>query len=283
MPFRNDKVRDVIAVLAIMRNKYRNESSNRTVTKLRIDAVKSVAETKLQSKRFKNFVSAHETINDAFARRLKPDIADRQAFDELAVQWLRNNSMRLKDILLKHSKSNSQLADVNDFFDNKNWPDIAQVIQSDGSLSNQIIIPEEIAEKTELEYSPQAVGAGFGNHDENKEVETAAISFVTNMYKLKGWYVESVENDKCGFDLLCTHGEAIENVEVKGIKGDGINFTITKGELEQAKKNGNFLLYAITQALSSPQHHRFSGPELLEKFDFLPLQYRAVYKKPMNC
>ena len=129
------------------------------------------------------------------------------------------------------------------------------------------------------EHSPQAVGAGFGNHDDNKEVETAAISFVSNLYKLKGWYVESVENEKCGFDLLCTQHEEIENIEVKGIKGKEIGFIITRGELEQAKQNSNFVLYAVTQALSSPQPHRFNGPAVLSNFDLVELQYRATYKK----
>jgi len=149
MPFQNDKVGDVIAVLAIMRNKYRNESSDRMVTKLRKDAVKSVAETELQSNRFMNFVSARETINDAFARRLQPDITDRKTFDELAGQWLRNNSMRLKDILLKHSTNHSQRAEVNKFFADENLPDDAQSIEKPRVLTGaQSIIPEEIAEST---------------------------------------------------------------------------------------------------------------------------------------
>jgi hypothetical protein len=124
-----------------------------------------------------------------------------------------------------------------------------------------------------------AGGAGFGNPEDNKEVETVAIAFVTNMYESKGWRVKSVENEKCGFDLICTNGETIENVEVKGISGDGLNFIITTGELEEAKKNNEFVLYAVTQALSVPHSNKFSGAELSEMFNMVPLQYRAVYKK----
>jgi predicted restriction endonuclease len=123
MPFQNDKVGDVIAVLAIMRSKYRNESGDRMITKLRKDAVNSVAETELKSNRFINFISARESINDAFARRLQPDITDRKTFDELSGQWLRINSMRLKDILLKHSTNHSQRAEVNKFFADEKLPD----------------------------------------------------------------------------------------------------------------------------------------------------------------
>jgi hypothetical protein len=54
---------------------------------------------------------------------------------------------------------------------------------------------------------------------------------------------------------------------------------ITRGECDQAQKNGNFILYAVTHALTSPQSHRFSGPEVLAKFELVPLQYKTVYKK----
>lgn len=256
MPVRDDKVTDVIAVLTLMKNEYRRESNNHTSTALRIDAVKSIAQAKFQSKRFKNFNSAQKSIHDACARRLKPDVADIAAFDELADLWLRDKSMRLKNILMQHANGVSRLGEVNAFFDNKTLPDASQVIKND-------------------QYS----GAGFGNPEDNKEAEIAAIAFVTKMYESKGWHVESVENEKCGFDLVCTHGETIENVEVKGIKGNGLNFIITANELEEAQKNNKFILYAITHALSTPHSNKFIGTELSEKFTMEPLQFRAVYKK----
>ena len=255
MPFRNDKVTDVIAVLALIRREYRRESNDRMFPALRIDAVKSIAKTELQLKRFKNYDSAQKSIHDACARRLKPDVADIAAFDRLAGQWLSDHSMRLKDILLKHASGVSQRTNVNDFFGDKTLSDVSQMIKSD-----------------------QSRGAGFGKPEDNKEVETAAIDFVTKMYESKGWHVISVENEKCGFDLICTLGEKIENIEVKGIRGASLSFIITTGEPEEAKKNNKFILYAITQALSTPHSYKFSGPELSEKFNMVPLQFRAVYK-----
>jgi hypothetical protein len=38
-------------------------------------------------------------------------------------------------------------------------------------------------------------------------------------YKQNGWSVESVEQDKCGYDLLCANSSIEEHVEVKGIRG----------------------------------------------------------------
>ena len=61
-----------------------------------------------------------KTIHDACARRLKPDVGNIKHFDKLADEWLHQNSMKLKDILLKHAESHSQQGVVTDFFANKN-------------------------------------------------------------------------------------------------------------------------------------------------------------------
>ena len=114
MPYRNDKVSDVMAVLTVMRNKFKITPNCRYFTELRREAVKDVAETELNAKRYKDQDSAQKTIHDACARRLKHYIAD---FDRLTEQWLRQNSMQLKDILLRHSKSPSQCVEVTKFFE----------------------------------------------------------------------------------------------------------------------------------------------------------------------
>ena len=118
MPYRNDKVSDVMVVLTVMRNKFKITPNCRYFTELRREAVKDVAETELSAKRYKNQDSARKTIHDACARRLKPDIGNIRDFDELTELWLRQNSMQLKDILLRHSKSPSQCAEVTKFFEN---------------------------------------------------------------------------------------------------------------------------------------------------------------------
>lgn len=158
-----------------------------------------------------------------------------------------------------------------------------QLNKHDEDIFRALLDPPSTADKPAegktTEQSSNNAGGGFGDHEDNKEVEIAAISFITALYMAKGWYVESVENEKRGFDLLCTHNEEIENIEVKGIRGTDVGFIITSGELGQAQKNSNFVLYAVTQALSSPKPNRFDGPAVLAKFDLMPLQYRAVFKK----
>jgi len=114
MPYRNDKVSDVMAVLKVMKKGFKRTSNYCDFTELRRKAVKDVAETEYSKGRFMNQDSARKTIHDACARRLKHNIAD---FDRLTEQWLRQNSMQLKDILLRHSKSPSQCAEVTKFFE----------------------------------------------------------------------------------------------------------------------------------------------------------------------
>jgi len=85
---------------------------------LRKEAVKGLAENELRQKRYKNQSSAEKSLHDACARRLKPDIDNIKDFDGFVDQWLRQNSVRLKDILVKNTKSNMQRSLVADFFMN---------------------------------------------------------------------------------------------------------------------------------------------------------------------
>ena len=194
-----------------------------------------------------------QTIEDKCARRFAGYIGT-------FLEWYKWNTI-VPNLIKKYNLNKH---------DEQIFRDLLDPLPSDKDIQEEVMDSEQ-ASKTS--------GAGFGNAEENKKVEIAAISHITKIFKDKGWYVESVENEKCGFDLLCTLGEEIENIEVKGIKGSEVGFIITRGECDQAQNNSNFVLYAVTQALSSPQAHRFSGPDVLAKFDFLPIQYRAVYKK----
>ena len=111
-----DKVSDVLAVLTIMREEFKRSSKYSDTTELRKQAIREVAERGLREKRYKNQDSAVKSIRDACARRLKPDVHYIAKFDKLADQWLQQNSLALKDILLGCSVDDSQRALVSDFF-----------------------------------------------------------------------------------------------------------------------------------------------------------------------
>jgi len=121
-------------------------------------------------------------------------------------------------------------------------------------------------------------GGGFGNSENNQEVEQAAIKFVSDDYKKHGWMVKSVESEKRGFDLLCTKAKKQEHVEVKGIQGNFVSFIITAGEVKQSQSDKYFILCAVTSALSNPKPHRFTAKEFQEKFALETISYRAFQK-----
>lgn len=56
---------------------------------------------------------------------------------------------------------------------------------------------------------------GFGEPEQSTEVEQVAVRVVTEWYSNRGWEVVSVENQRCGFDLLCRRNGTEAHVEVK--------------------------------------------------------------------
>jgi hypothetical protein len=141
------------------------------------------------------------------------------------------------------------------------------------------VISSQGAQSTKSDEQSQKAGGGFGAQETNLQVEQAAIALVGNNYKKRGWSVESVEVQKCGYDLLCTKGKLQEHVEVKGIQGELLSFIITNGEVKQSRSDEKFVLCAVTSALSKPQFHRFTVSEFLEKFTLDAVSYRASLKQ----
>lgn len=138
--------------------------------------------------------------------------------------------------------------------------------QSSGSTAN----------KTSGNRAGGQGGGGFGTPETNAKVESAAIHSVMRFYERGGWIVESVERDRCGFDLRCRRGTEAHDVEVKGNSGSDLGFIITSGEVTQANENPRFMLCVVTSALSRrPRIATFTGPEFLRRFVLVPIQYRA--------
>lgn len=107
-------------------------------------------------------------------------------------------------------------------------------------------------------------------------MERAAVNHVTGEYKENGWNVESVEQKKCGYDLLCTKSSIEEHVEVKEIRARDPSFIITTGEVRSAACDANHVFCVVTEALDKPQTHRFTGREFLERYELEPLSFRAT-------
>lgn len=114
MHYEKNKISDIISVLDTIKNEFQR---HKNITELRKEAIKVVAERELKKNRYKNKNSAEKTIHDACVYRLNPDIKKTRDFDYFVSQWLNQNSMILKDILLGHAVGQLQKKEVNDFFD----------------------------------------------------------------------------------------------------------------------------------------------------------------------
>ncbi|BDA74114.1 hypothetical protein CAL7716_082800 [Calothrix sp. PCC 7716] len=121
--------------------------------------------------------------------------------------------------------------------------------------------------------------AFYGRAENNRKVEVAAIDFVTKLYETEGWSVESVEQDKVGYDLICRKGNERQDVEVKGRSGNHLQFVITANEVKQALENPAFILYLVTSAVTNPKPIRCTGNKLLQQFSLEPIAYRAQLKE----
>lgn len=134
-----------------------------------------------------------------------------------------------------------------------------------------------LAQDEPLLLPRQSRGAGFGDPETNRLVERNAIAEVTKWYRSQRWKVQSVEADKCGYDLLCRRDSRTEYVEVKGVAGDMPNFVITAGELAQAKSNPAFVICVVVRAISrNAKVHRLTGAAFRERYELRPLQFKAV-------
>jgi hypothetical protein len=123
-------------------------------------------------------------------------------------------------------------------------------------------------------------GAGFGDPEQNRKVEQAAVRIASEWYRREGWQVASVEAQRCGFDLLCERDGTEVHVEVKGATGSERRFVVTAGELRHATDDDRFVLALVTDALTEhPNLERWSAPSFRDEFDFEPIQYWAMEKK----
>lgn len=151
--------------------------------------------------------------------------------------------------------------------------DVSRVVfllkSESGETKDLLIQEKDLEEKVRT-------GAGFGSPETNKKVEKAAILFATGLYEKQGWEVESVEQKKIGYDLLCKKGKQRDHVEVKGIKGSSECFIITAREVQQARINPCFKICVVTSALSKhPALHQYHGADFIDAFQLKPLAFRA--------
>lgn len=157
-----------------------------------------------------------------------------------------------------------------------NDTEIEKALVDVGFRENNKLQANEI-EDTQL-LSDVMIGAGFGEYENNKKVEAAAIDFTISFYSSCGYEVQSVESQNLGYDLICKSSEDILFVEVKGVSNNGVGFIMTNNEYSCAEKLENFILCVVTSALQNPALHIFNREDIFDKLDFKPISFQAKLK-----
>lgn len=125
--------------------------------------------------------------------------------------------------------------------------------------------------------SQSASGAGFGNAEQNRRVERAALRFVRREYERFGYSVRDVSSENRGYDLLCRRRGDEIHAEVKGARAEGHRFVITANELKAWERDKRFVLALVARALSKkPSVHYFPAAAGRSEFTFQPLAYIAT-------
>jgi tetratricopeptide (TPR) repeat protein len=108
-----------------------------------------------------------------------------------------------------------------------------------------------------------------------KAAEKQAIELIIQQYEQQGWEIEFPENPRLGYKFSCFKAEERQDIEVKGLLGNEITFLITAREVQQAEENPNFILWVVTAALDRPKLQKWSGREMLDRFQLDPMKYLA--------
>jgi hypothetical protein len=123
---------------------------------------------------------------------------------------------------------------------------------------------------------PQRRFAGFGTAEHNREVEEAALRFVTQRYQAQGWEVFDVSGQHLGYDLRCTRGAEEAHIEVKGVAGTVPTFLLTENERQSAATDPLWGVAVVTGALEpSPELLEVGGAELLASWRLDPVTWRV--------
>ena len=114
-------------------------------------------------------------------------------------------------------------------------------------------------------------GAGFGDAETNRLVETAAMRVAIDTFA--GWEAHDVSGAKCGWDITFRRHGLEHHVEVKGVSGQKPRVLLTHNEVAAARHDPFWRLLVVTRALITPQWNVFEREIVLAQVS--PYVYTA--------
>ena len=123
-------------------------------------------------------------------------------------------------------------------------------------------------------------GGGFADPQTRKEVENAAMKFVTDELVGRGYQVHDHHRDNGGYDLLAVSASERLLIEVKGTNSLEPRFFLTRNERRCSAKNNQWRLFIVCNALGSkPVFHEFAAEEMHKRFSLDPLAWECTLQE----
>lgn len=121
-------------------------------------------------------------------------------------------------------------------------------------------------------------GGGFSDVETRREIEVAAVEFVTRELKSQGFEVHDRQRENRGYDLLAISGDQELLVEVKGTDLRTPRFFLTRNEWKCGQSNANWRLYVVCEARNRPTIHTFTSGQVEGEFCLDPLAWECTEK-----
>lgn len=111
---------------------------------------------------------------------------------------------------------------------------------------------------TNIKSNEKGKRGGKPNKKEILAIERAAVEKAWSFYEKQGYEISSVETDNVGWDIEAIKEKEILLIEVKGHKGNVIQFELTPNEYAQLKEQKkNYRVCVVRNALTSPDLTEF--------------------------
>jgi hypothetical protein len=123
-------------------------------------------------------------------------------------------------------------------------------------------------------------GGGFADPQTRREIELAAVHYVTRELELRGFTVEDRQRENCGYDLLARRGQEEFLYEVKGTDAISPRFFISRNERNCSMLNENWRLAVVTSARATPTLHILTPAEMEGRFTFECLAWECTIAMP---
>lgn len=121
-------------------------------------------------------------------------------------------------------------------------------------------------------------GGGFADPETRREIELAAVRFVTMELEAKGFKVHDRQRENRGYDLLAESSGRKMLVEVKGTDSSAPRFFLSRNEWKCGQSESNWRLYVVCEARTAPTLRTFTPAQIRTQFVLDPLAWECTTK-----